>query len=262
MSYLEVLEKARDLYLAHIPFCSATIVEGQGSIPQILGAKALFTEEGLVCGTVGGGHLEKQCEEMCREMLSGRQQSRTQLVKLNLQRDLAMTCGGEVTVFLECQGSVSDWTIAIFGAGHVAQALCRLLVSLDCRILVFDTRSDWLAALPASPRLTSIRISDMADGAKSVPTGADIVIMTIGHAEDARILKSLAMQEMNFPYIGVIGSRAKSLSLRKMLNKDGVPESFVSDIICPIGEKIGNNTPAEIALGIASQLLKRRRSES
>ncbi|MBF0270380.1 MAG: XdhC family protein [Alphaproteobacteria bacterium] len=260
MSYLDILEKSRDLYLAHAPFCLATLVDGRGSIPQIPGSKAIFTEGGLHCGTVGGGRLEKHCEEIARQMMSGRDGARTKLVTLNLNRDLGMTCGGEVTVFFECLGGASDWTVAIFGAGHVAQALCRLLITLDCRIQVYDSRADWLAALPTSPRLLPIQVEEISSSAHQVPQGADILVMTIGHSLDREVLAALARTGRAYPYVGVIGSKSKAAILKKRLAEDGLPKPFIDALICPAGEKLGDNTPPEIAIGIVSQLLKRRRS--
>jgi xanthine dehydrogenase accessory factor len=262
MSYLEILEKARDLYLAHTPFCLATLVDGRGSIPQILGGKAIFTHDGLHCGTVGGGRLEKRCEEIAREMLTGDSSDKTRLVTLNLNRDLSMTCGGEVTLFFECLGGLSDWTIALFGAGHVSQALCRLLVMLDCRVHIFDTRADWLASLPQSPKLFAHHVGDLCLGASMIPEGSDVIVMTIGHTEDREILRALAGGDGRYPYIGVIGSKSKGAALRKRLAEDGLPKPFIEALVCPVGEKVGNNTPAEIAIGIVSQLLKRRRGAS
>ena len=259
MSYLEILEKSRDLYLAHTPFCVVTIIDKRGSIPQIPGGKAVFTQQGLCCGTVGGGRLEKRCEEIACEMLTEPNSAPTKLVTFNLNRDLSMTCGGEVTLFFEGRGEATDWTIALFGAGHVAQALCRLLITLDCRVMIFDTRADWLASLPPSPRLSARPVDELRQGALMVPANADIVVMTIGHAEDRAILKALAETGHDFPYIGVIGSKAKAASLKKGLAVDGLPKGFVERLVCPVGEKLGDNTPPEIAIGIVSQLLKRRR---
>ncbi|MFA6019246.1 MAG: XdhC family protein [Rhodospirillales bacterium] len=259
MSYLEVLEKSRDLILAHKPFCLVTIVDGRGSIPQIMGGRAIFTAEGLMCGTVGGGRLEQHCQNAAIQMLAANDGRRSQLQTLNLSRDLGMTCGGEVTVFFECHGGSADWTIALFGAGHVGQALCRLLVTLDCRVVVFDNRPDWLAALPSSPRLSACLVDDFTDGVARIPAGADILLMTIGHHQDLEILKILGREKQDHPYIGVIGSKSKAASLRKRLGEDGLPASFIEALVCPVGEKLGDNSPPEIALGIASQLLKRRR---
>ena len=62
-----------------------------------------------------------------------------------------MTCGGTVSLFFESR-NVTDWRIAVFGAGHVTQALARVLVQLPCRLTCIDPRDDWLAQLPDGVR--------------------------------------------------------------------------------------------------------------
>jgi len=66
---------------------------------------------------------------------------------------------------------------------------------------------------------------------------------------------------MAIAHLGVIGSDAKSGIVRKQLAQDGLPREFIDGIVCPLGDKVGNNTPAEIAVGIVSQLLRLRNAE-
>src|SRR3970040_2950251 len=84
-----------------IPFCVATIVDARGSIPQIAGARAIFTKKGLAHGTVGGGTLESMCQKKALELLDGDKAVNTHFQRYNLQKDLGMTCGGEVALYLE-----------------------------------------------------------------------------------------------------------------------------------------------------------------
>ena len=56
----------------------------------------------------------------------------------------------------------------------------------------------------------------------------------------------------------MIGSDAKSGIVRRQLAADGLPREFIDSIICPLGDKLGDNTPGEIAVGIVSQLLRLR----
>ena len=111
-----------------IPFCVATIVDARGSIPQIVGARAIFTKKGLAHGTVGGGTLESMCQNRALELLEGDQAVNTHFQRYNLQKDLRMTCGGELALFFEVHRQELVWNIVIFGSGHVAQTLCRFLV--------------------------------------------------------------------------------------------------------------------------------------
>jgi xanthine dehydrogenase accessory factor len=63
---------------------------------------------------------------------------------------------------------------------------------------------------------------------------------------------------MPIAHLGVIGSDAKSGIVRRQLAEAGLPREFIDRIICPLGDKLGNNTPAEIAVGIVSQILRLR----
>jgi len=243
------------------PFCVTTIVDGRGSIPQIVGAKAVFTKDGLAYGTVGGGNLEVMCQEKSRELLGREHAMKTHFLRCNLQKDLGMTCGGEVALFFEVHRRESDWNIVIFGAGHVAQSLCRFLVELDCHVVCVDTRAEWLERLPRSGKLEACRVVNYCDGVDRIIPGADVILMTMGHSSDVPILKAIEKGKIAVAHLGVIGSDAKSGSVRKQLAQDGLPREFIDGIVCPLGDKVGNNTPAEIAVGIISQLLRLRNAE-
>ena len=94
------LDSALEKYGAAI---LATMVEHRGSAPQVNGAKAIVTEEGLFWGTIGGGKVENEVIEKAKELLSSNES--TEFISWNLQRDIGMTCGGEVKIFLEKFGS-------------------------------------------------------------------------------------------------------------------------------------------------------------
>ena len=77
-----------------IPFVTVTLLEIRGSAPQITGAKALITANGLECGTVGGGKIEAAAIRYAQEALQANRGTTCQLVTWNLQTDIKMTCGG------------------------------------------------------------------------------------------------------------------------------------------------------------------------
>ncbi len=244
-----------------VPFCVATIVDARGSIPQITGARAIFTREGLAHGTVGGGALEVTCQKKALELLEGDEPARTEFERYNLQKDLGMTCGGELALFFEVYRQELAWNIVIFGAGHVAQTLCRFLVELDCHVVCVDTRAEWLERLPRNDKLDACRVSNYCDAVGRIAPGADVILMTMGHGSDMPILKAIEKLKMVISHLGVIGSDAKSGIVRKQLAQEGLPPEFIDRIVCPLGDKLGNNTPAEIAVGIVSQLLRLRNAK-
>src|SRR3989304_6033946 len=116
------IEKLAELSKGGRPFVSVTLVDAVGSTPQDAGTKMLVDVTGLLFGTVGGGRVEHQAIQFAQQMFADRNSPTARLVEWNLQRDVGMTCGGEVKLYFEAYNHRS-WRIVVFGAGHVAQAL-------------------------------------------------------------------------------------------------------------------------------------------
>ncbi len=262
MNDIELLEEAIRLHRAGTPFCAVTIVDARGSIPQEIGAKALVTKEGLAYGTIGGGNVEARSCERARELLTSPSTARTQIETINLHKDLSMACAGEMTLYYEVYRPELDWNIVVFGAGHVAQKLCRLLIELDCRIVCIDTRPEWIERLPRSDKLVPRLVTELTDGIDALPRGAFILVMTMGHATDIPVLHALCKAESDAAFVGVLGSDAKAAILRRQLRQSGLPDAFIDRIQCPIGEKFGDHTPSEIAVCVLAELVKLRRAPS
>ena len=253
-------ERVAALERAGAPFVLVTLVEAIGSVPQDAGAKMLVGPAGLEAGTVGGGRIEAKAIELARELLrrSGPGAAQTQFVEWTLKGDAGMTCGGAVKLYFEPHpGAEARWTIAVFGAGHIAQALLAVLAPLPCRILCFDTRSEWLAGVPTARNVVKEQVPDLALALDRVPDDAFVLCLTQGHKTDRPILHR-ALVERRFPFLGAIGSDAKAAVLRRELAADGVPAGRLAEFHCPLGLDIGTNHPHEIALSIAAQLLQVR----
>jgi xanthine dehydrogenase accessory factor len=239
-----------------VPLVLVTLVDALGSTPQDAAAKMLVTADGLYGGTVGGGKVEAAALRLAHELLEKRD-AKPRFVTWTLKGDVGMTCGGSVKFYFEPHFGLGPWGIAVFGAGHVAQALIPVLLPLPCQLTVADSRREWLDRLPAAPNLRVIHSDSPADLVPSLPPDTYLVVMTMGHATDRPILKR-ALLERNFPFIGVIGSEAKATILRNELAADGVPAARAAEFRCPIGLPFGSNHPHEIALSIAAQLLSER----
>ena len=105
-------------------FVTVTLVEIRGSAPQIVGAKAIVTRNGIEGGTVGGGKIEAAAIDHAQQLLAnGRQHA--ELVQWNLQTDIGMTCGGAVRLFFDVYAtSAAD---RCFWSRPYCSALVRLL---------------------------------------------------------------------------------------------------------------------------------------
>lgn len=251
-SYLEAFIKTKE---SGQDMCLVSLVDAKGSIPQNIGAKMIVTQKGISFGTVGGGKIEAKVLNVALEMLSTNTQ-RTSLYKWNLQKDIGMTCGGEVSLYFETYISNSFWNIVIFGAGHVSQELTRILARLNCKVTVIDHRTEWLEKLPDN--IIKINSDSPKDLIGIIPSNSFVILMTMGHSTDLPILAEILNQNIIFPYVGVIGSVSKRNALLNGLDEYNVTQSKREQFICPIGEPIGSNSPCEIAISISAQLLKFR----
>nr|BDT29654.1 xanthine dehydrogenase accessory protein XdhC [Bacteriovorax sp. HI3] len=250
-----ILERILELQDSGETFIVATLVNTRGSAPQEVGAKVLVGEKGYIDGTIGGGKVEERVIAHSKEML--RTNMANDYAEWNLQTDIKMTCGGVVSFFFERVQKKPSWEIAVFGAGHVAQEVVRLLLKLECSLTCVDPRQEWLDKLPEHHKLKKIQTSEMKDVVATLRPGTFIASMTMGHAFDLPILHA-AMERNVFPYIGAIGSDSKAAVLRADLKKQNVSPDLIAKLYCPIGEPIGNNTPVEIAISIVAQMIKLR----
>lgn len=241
-----------------VPHALVLLVETKGSAPQSAGAKMLVRSEGLPLGTVGGGKIEAAAIRFAREMLSQPNGTGMEIreVEWNLQRDIGMTCGGEVRLIFHVRRPTT-WPIAVFGAGHIVQALIPVLQTLDATIHCFDHRPEWLEKLPPHPRSEPRLMENPAEAVRELPPGSFILSITQGHGTDLPVLLE-AFRRGCFPFIGCIGSEVKARKLRSELVAAGIPRAVADTLHCPLGLPIGGNAPAEIAISIAAQLLQAR----
>jgi xanthine dehydrogenase accessory factor len=250
-----IYEKFNDLLFSNIPFVMVTLVDVIGSSPQNKGSKMLVTQEGLYDGTIGGGKVEFKAINEAKSLLENKS-LQTTFCEWNLKKDVGMSCGGIVRIYFEAFHS-KIWKIAVFGAGHVANALIPLLLLLDCQIRCVDPREIWLNKLPQSHKLALIQTEDMASEVQNLDDNTFVLLMTMGHSTDLPILLEI-LRTKQFPYLGVIGSKAKAARIKKDIEEAGLPPSCKEAFYCPLGLDLGNNHPQEIAISIVAQLIQER----
>ncbi|MEG0513759.1 MAG: XdhC family protein, partial [Clostridia bacterium] len=134
-----------------------------------------------------------------------------------------------------------------------------LLHRLDFSPIVFDDRLEFAntALFPLAERVVLGDFSGIAT--KVTLTPADyVVIMTRGHHYDHELLT----QVLGTPaaYIGLIGSRSKIAHTKSLLFEEGFSEQDFQRVHTPIGLPIKAETPAEIAVSIAAEMILHRAS--
>ncbi len=257
MSFAEdFFQSALRLQTERISFVAVTLLKVEGHAPQNPGAKTIITREGLYWGTVGGGKVEARVIATAQELLKTEARD-PHLVHWNLQKDIGMSCGGAVTFLFEPFGT-RPWKIAVFGAGHVAQALVPLLATLNCEVTCLDPRQEWIRKLETLHRVQLKCATDLPAEVKALDAKSYFVVMTQGHTTDLPVLDQILR---NFPearYIGVLGSEVKAMKIRKDLEELGHRPELVRQVRCPMGLPLGSNSPAEMGVSIAAELIQVR----
>jgi len=158
---------------------------------------------------------------------------------------------------LFCEPLVQSGKVYVFGGGHVAQALVPVLASVAFRCVVLEDRAEFCRAALFPGAEETILIDPCRALDFATITEADyVVIVTRGHKDD-QVLQAQVLQTPA-RYIGVIGSRRKAERTFAALREMGVPDRALARIVTPIGLEIQAETPAEIAVSIAAQLIQAR----
>ncbi len=250
--WIEELGALRD---AGKPCVLVVVTEIKGSAPREPGARMIVASGRLAWGTIGGGNLEKLAIEHASGLLA-RDGAVSESVDFPLAEKTGQCCGGAVTLFFE----PFRWrrrTIAIFGAGHVGQALAGLAPWLKADVKLIDGREE----REIQPPLAEVRpyelvlVDEPAAEVDELPPDALVVVMTHNHALDLEIIER-ALVRGTFRYVGLIGSERKWLRFRKRLLQRGLTEDALRAVRCPIGVSKASKDPAAIALSTAAELVE------
>jgi xanthine dehydrogenase accessory factor len=253
--------------LAREPAVLVSVDSVQGSGPREVGAWMAVFAQGEV-GTIGGGHLEFQAQQLAREGLRG--EALAPVRRYALGPSLGQCCGGVVHLRFEPVGpadlaalrarlAAARTPAALFGGGHVGRALVEVLGRLPFELLWVDSRDDiFPGQLPDNVRCEH---SDPVHAAvRDLAPGSRVLIMSFSHAEDLDVVAACLQRQReraDLPFIGLIGSKTKWATFRRRLRERGYSEAECAQVTCPIGlPGITGKQPEVIAVSVAAQLLQ------
>ena len=180
-------------------------------------------------------------------------------------------CGGRVSIAVEVMIPMPH--VHIMGGGHCGEALASTLHGLGWSYSVHDTRDEYVSIekYPDAVERSSATVANLLQGetAASLSRFSDILLLGHDWAEDQERLLGLlrALNEpgvllngSDHPRIGVIGSRSKWQAFEATCRDEGLPQSLLDQVICPIGLNIGAQSPEEIAVAVAAQIMSLHKS--
>jgi len=258
----------------------ATVLNTSGSVPGKTGARlAMSSHEQTWVGTVGGAGLEHRVLQRCRELLDDATQPFAEVLTYGLNKGakgyevtpLDSLCGGRVSIAVEVMIPMPH--VHIMGGGHCGEALATTLHGLGWDYSVHDTREAYVSEdkFPHAVERSSASVAGVLGGETASTLGRFSDILLLGHdwAEDQERLLGLlqllnqtdvALDGKHHPRIGVIGSRSKWQAFEEAAREQGVPQTLLDQVICPIGLNIGAQSPEEIAVAVAAQIMSLHKS--
>ena len=225
-----------------------TVTKSNGSTPGKQGDKMIVLPDGTFFGTVGGGVPEYEALEDARKCFAEMHDA-TASIPLQ-QKGEFPACGGTMELYMEViNGNPS---LYLFGAGHIGQSVCQVLDGTPFRIHLIDERDEWINAsnVPANVIRHQCHWTDFIGKANWCDKRTFVTILTFNGAVDQQVLEEVLPHPARF--VGMVGSRAKWARIQKNLEESGLD---LSRVRCPVGHDNGGNSPREIAISIASQLL-------
>jgi xanthine dehydrogenase accessory factor len=149
----------------------------------------------------------------------------------------------------------------IFGAGHVSQYVSRVAAMVDFNVTVIDDREDF-ANRERFPEAERVIVDDFTNVFNQLSFHGNeyVVILTRGHKHDALVLEQVMKRPSR--YVGMIGSKRKTKMVMDYMKEQGFDEKELESVYAPIGVSINSETPQEIAVSIAAELIKVRRGRT
>jgi xanthine dehydrogenase accessory factor len=143
----------------------------------------------------------------------------------------------------------------LYGAGHVGQALARILTELPLRLTWIDSRAELFPdTIGGGARI--LREPDSRATVSEAPVGAYFIVMSHSHPLDYSLCHAL-LERNDFAWLGLIGSASKAARFRSRLKRAGLGAEVIRKLVCPIGvDGIESKWPAAIAVAVAAQLMQ------
>ena len=244
--FLLFAKEMMSAYESGNPVSVATLVRsdsGRGA----MGSKILLREDGSTYGSLGDAELDSLALEAARRVAD---------MGAN---EHVMTHDG-VELFVE--GFTTPPTLVLMGGGHVSKATYNLARMLGYRVYVVDDRVQFANEERFPEAEDTIVVPDYTRGLERIPINANtfIVIATRGHWFDDLALEAAVRTPAK--YVGLLGSKRKTILIFQRLLQQGVPPDRLKEVHAPVGLAIGALTPEELAASIMSEIIMFRRHGS
>ena len=274
MNWLEALNRYKRINQSCV---LVMITNVEGSAPRPVGTRMLVSAENYF-DTLGGGALELEAISHARALLVNDTQNPAISARtLSLGGELSQCCGGRVTLQFDCHFA-NSFVLHVYGAGHVAQEVARIVQRLPCVTTFHDSRADWLVRLVRVLNPMAVETHDAVNywahgqianasiatnqlalnayaAVESCQPNACYIVMTHSHELDFEIVEAV-LSRGDAAYCGLIASKSKATRFRNRLKRKGFTTSELCGLTAPLGQQVQTgNSPMEVAIAAISDVL-------
>ena len=242
---MDIQDQCNDLRSRQEPFVLATVVAYKSPQSAKPGSKAIIKPDGSMIGWIGGGCVQPIVLREAKQALQTGQ-PRLLTISPDEPRDdwkgvqsFRMTCegGGSLEIYLE--PFLPKPQLLIVGSSPVAEIVAQLGAILDFKVVTADT--------------------DLSSVKDQINEESYVVVATMGNRDEEGLLAVVGTRPR---YLGLVASRKKSEALFEYVRTVGATEADIAVITCPAGVEIGSETLPEIALSIAAEIVRVRRTSA
>ena len=223
------------------PVALATLLEKRGT--DLAPDGRIFVEAGgRAHGRLADGDLDARARDAANDAL---------------RQGTARTVALDETHELLVEPVLAKPRLIVVGGGHVGLALARMATLLDYEVTIIDDRPEF-ATRERFPDGVEVMCADMVKALETMDVGWNsfVVVATRGHKLDSHALRAAVKTPAR--YVGLLGSKRKTILIERMLREEGVEEDRLREVHAPIGLDLGGRTPAEIALSVLAELSAER----
>ncbi len=257
---IDIYEKLSEIKKEGKDAVIVTVTQKEGMGPADVGKKMIVTEGNIAFGTVGGGSIEYYAREKCKEVLKSRQSFSEKYVLFDREVKvddgevvIPMACGGRVTLFYEFVGPKQY--VYIFGAGHCGAALARVLKPLGFYTTIIDERDYVVNALDDAANVKVNEGFVEYIEKHGIPNDRYIVVCTPSHTNDYNVLNKILELKIKPKYFGMLCSKKKIQDYLEKSYEVYGRDIDLSNFYSPIGLNTGGDSPEEVAISIAGEIL-------
>lgn len=225
------------------PVAFATVFSKSDRQALAFAGRVVVLADGRLQGSLGDSVLNERARDAALEQM---RLGTTRIVAIDETRDMLV------------EPVARRPHLVVAGGGHVAKAIARQARLLDFDVTILEDRPEF--ADPSRFDGAKVLTGPVSESIRTIDYDAQtyLVVATRGHKLDADCVLVAAHTRAN--YVGLLGSRRKTVLIAEMLREAGIAEDRIAAVHAPVGLDLGGRTPAEIALAVLAEITQLRYS--